>query len=148
MVDFAVLQAASKYLKQFRKNFSLTASRLVLPMATKKSQATLVRLLESGLREVGDLDKARFFVIVQNVVASGSPPDRIVASVMVRFLPGGAPYCCGEPSCYSRVFRSDGMAELGDFLRRKMNLRQTVAVELKVRSEYYDGISFSAHRGG
>lgn len=120
----------------------------ISPMATKQSQATLIRLLESGLREVGDLDKGRFFIIVQNVVASGSPPDSLVASVSVRFLPGGAPYCCGEPSCYSRVFRDDGIADLGDFMRRKMNLRQTVSVELKVHAEYYDGISFSAHRGG
>ena len=114
-------------------------------MATKHSQAELIRLLESGIREVGDLDTRRFFIIVSNVVASGSPPHSLVASVLIRFLPDGAPYCCGEPGCYSRVFRDDGLADLGDFLRRKMNLTQSVSVELKVRTEYYDGISFSAH---
>ena len=137
-----------------RYSFSFTNSRVnvlelslmfsTFQMATKQSQAELVRLLESGIREVGGLDRRRFFIIVHNVIATGSPPERLVASVLVRFLPDGAPYCCGEPSCYSRAFRDDGIAELGDFLQRKMNLRQTVSVELKVRTEYYDGISFSA----
>ena len=113
-------------------------------MPSKQSQAELIRLLESGIREVGDLDKRRFFIIVSNVIASGSPPERIVASVLVRFLPDGAPYCCGEPGCYSQVFRDSGMATLGELLQRKMNLRQPVSVELKVRPEYHDGISFSA----
>ena len=112
-------------------------------MNTKQSQAELTRLLDSGIRDVGDLSKDRFFILVQNVIASGSPPDQIRASVSVRFLPAGAPYCCGEPSCYSGVFRAGGAEELGDYIRRKMNLRHTVSVELDVRAEYYDGIVFS-----
>ena len=73
---------------------------------------------------------------------SGSPPAKLIASVLVRFLPAGEPYCCGEPSCYSTAFRKEGITELGDYMRRQMNLRQTVTVELNVNSEYYDGIVF------
>ncbi len=128
--------------------FATANSATRFSMTNKHSQAALIRLLESGIREVGDLDKDRFFIIVQNVVASGSPPDKIIASVSVRFLPGGAPYCCGEPGCYSRVFRDDGLEELGDFVRREMNLKQTVSVELNVYTKYYNGIRFSAHHDG
>ena len=114
-------------------------------MATKQSQAALIRLLEAGFRDVGNLDSKRFFLIVRNVAAAGSPPHTLRATVLVRFLPGGAPYCCGEPACYSRVFREDGIEELGDYVRRKMNLKQTVNVELKVCTEHYDGIAFTSH---
>jgi len=117
-------------------------------MATKQSKAELTRLLEAGIREVGDLDPRRFFIIVRNVVATGSPPSSLRASVLLRFLPGGEPYCCGEPGCYSTVFRVDGATDLGEHMRRKMNLRQTVSVDLHVEPEYYDNISFSSHRGG
>lgn len=113
-------------------------------MPSKQSQAELIRLLESGIREVGDLDSQQFFIIVSNVLVTGAPPENISASVSVRFLPDGAPYCCGEPGCYSRVFRENGLAELGDFMRRKMNLRQPVSVELNVHPIYFEGITFSA----
>ena len=117
-------------------------------MSTKQSQAELIRLLETGIREVGNLDPSRFFIIVRSVTAAGSPPHSLRASVLLRFLPGGEPYCCGEPGCYSSVFCDDGVDELGEHIRRKMNLRQTVAVDLHVDAEYYDNISFSSHRVG
>ena len=116
------------------------------PMSSKHSQAELTRIIESGIRDVGDLDPRRFFVLVRNVIASGSPPDKLRAAVLVRFLRAGAPYCCGEPVCYSGVFGSDGMVELGDYARRKMNLLQPVEVELNTSVEYYEGIVFTAHR--
>ena len=56
----------------------------------------------------------------------GSPPTHVAASVLVGFLPSGAPFCCGEPGCYSHVFCESGAEDLGDYLRRKMNLRHTV----------------------
>ena len=116
-------------------------------MPTKHSRAELIRLVESGIREVGNLSTDRFYVIVRNVTVSGSPISSVVASVLVRFLPAGAPFCCGEPACYSNVFRDDGMAELGDYLRRQMNLRQSVSVEIKLDVEYYEGIKFTALDG-
>lgn len=115
-------------------------------MATKQSQAAMIRLLESAIREVGDLDTNRFFLIVRSVVATGSPPHKLSAKVLLRFLPGGEPYCCGEPGCFSNVFRDDGLDELSEFIRRKMNLQHSVFVELQVSAEYYDGISFTSHR--
>ncbi len=116
-------------------------------MATKQSHAELTRLLEAGIREVGDLEPNRFFIIVRNVVSTGAPPSLLRASVLLRFLPGGEPFCCGEPMCHSSVFRDDGIDELGDYMRRKMNLRQAVSVELHVDAAYDDSISFSSHRG-
>lgn len=117
-------------------------------LPTKQSHGALVRLLESGIREIGDLRSDRFFIIVRVVVVSGSPPTKLLASVLVRFLPAGAPFCCGEPSCYSAVFRDDGAKELGDYMRRKMNLQHTVSVALNVAAEDYDDISFSALGSG
>ena len=116
-------------------------------MATKQSQAELIRLLETGIREVGDLEPNRFFIMVRNVVATGSPPSLLRASVLLRFLPGGEPYCCSEPGCYSSVFRDTGIDELGDYMRRKMSLHHAVSVDLHLDVEYYDDISFSSHRG-
>jgi hypothetical protein len=116
-------------------------------MTTKRSKAALIRLVENGIRDVGDIPSDKFYVLVRDVDTTGSPPTRVVASVMVRFLPSGAPYCCGEPGCYSRVFREDGAEELGDFLRRKMNLRHMVTVELNVSVEYFDGIEFASLHG-
>ena len=112
-------------------------------MPSKHSKSELIRLIESGIREVGDLDSNRFYIIARDVVVSGSPPTSVQASVLVRFLPDGAPFCCGEPSCYSRVFRDAGMIELGDFLRRKMNLRHEISVELGVSVEYFEDIVFT-----
>ena len=114
-------------------------------MSNKKSKAELIRLLESGIREVGNVDARRFYVLVKDVITTGSPPERMEVYVVLRFLPGGAPYCCGEPLCYSRVFSEDGMEELGDWLARQMGLKQEIAVELKVGAEYYPDIEFKAH---
>lgn len=115
-------------------------------MKTKQSRAALIRLLETAIRDVGDIDSQKLYVLVRDVEASGSPPTRIVASLLVRFVPSGAPFCCGEPACYLRVFREDGAEELGDYVRRKMNLRHQVTVELEVSVEYFDGIEFAAHQ--
>jgi len=117
-------------------------------MMTKQSKAALIQLLENGIRDVGDICSDRFYIIVRDVVVSGAPPKALVASVFVRFLPSGAPFCCGEPSCYSRVFRDDGADELGEYVRRKMDLRQTVTVQLDVSVEYFEGIEFTAIQGG
>ena len=110
-------------------------------MSTKQSQAELIRLLESGIREVGNLDPTRFFIIVRHVEVSGKPPNKLIGWVLVRFLPTGAPWCCGEPLCYSRVFGDSG--ELADHIGRKMNLDQEMSVELKIATEYYEGIRFT-----
>ena len=114
-------------------------------MNRKHSQAALIRMLESGIREIGDLDSKRFYIVVRDVKATGSPITKLQAFVVVRFLPAGGPFCCGEPSCYSKAFRDSGSEELGDFVRRKMSLQHEVSVELKVIVEFYDGIQFSQH---
>lgn len=111
-------------------------------MATKQSRAALIRLVETGLRDVGSISSDKFFVLVRDINVSGSPPSHIVAAVLVRFLPAGAPFCCGEPGCYSRVFIET--EELGDYLRRRMNFRHSVRIELNCTVEYFDGIEFTA----
>jgi len=116
-------------------------------MATKQSKAALIRLVENAIRDVGDLPRNKFYVLVRDLDVSGSPPTHVVASVLVRFLPSGAPFCCGEPGCYSPVFCESGAEELGDYLRRKMNLRHTVTVALRSDVEYFDGIEFTAFQG-
>ena len=116
-------------------------------MATKQSKAALIRLVENGIRDVGDIPRDKFYVLVRDIDVSGSPLTHVVASVLVRFLPSGEPFCCGESGCYSRVFCNSGAEELGDYLRRKMNLRHTVTVELRCAVEYVDGIEFTAFQG-
>jgi len=113
-------------------------------MATKQSRAALIRLVENAIFDVGEIPRHRFYVLVRNVRVSGSPPNHMAASVLVRFLPSGAPFCCGEPGCYSRVFREDCAEEMGDYLRRKMNLRHAVTAELEYTVEYFEGIEFTA----
>ena len=116
-------------------------------MATKQSKAALIRLVENGIRDVGNIASNKFYVLVRDINVSGSPPNHIVASVLVRFLPSGAPFCCGEPGCYSRVFCASGAEELGEYLRRKMNLRHMVTVKLQCTAEYFDGIEFTELHG-
>jgi len=86
-------------------------------------------------------------VLVRDIDVTGSPPNHIVASVLVRFLPSGTPFCCAEPVCYSRIFCDSGAEELGDYLRRKMNLRRTITVELRCAVEYFHDIEFTALQG-
>ena len=113
-------------------------------MATKQSKAATIRLLEQAIRDVGDLSHKRFYVLVRDIVVSGSPPTHIVASVLVRFLPDGAPFCCGELGCYSQMLGDSGSDELDDYIRRKMNLRLQVNVTLECEVEYFEGIEFTA----
>lgn len=113
-------------------------------MATKHSKAVLVRLIEDAIRDVGDVSRKKVYVLVREIEVSGSPPIHIIASVLIRFLPTGAPFCCGEPGCYSRVFCDSCSEELGDYVRRRMNLRHTVRVTLHFDVEYFDGIEFTA----
>ena len=116
-------------------------------MATKQSKAALIRLVENAIRQVGDIPRDRFYLLVRDIKTTGSPPTHITASVLLRFLPSGAPFCCGEPDCYSRVFCESGAEELGEYIRRRMNPRHTVNVVLQCDAEYYDGIEFTAFQG-
>ena len=117
-------------------------------MQSRKSRAELIRLLELAIREVGNLDSTRFYVVVRDVEVVGSPPERLVAWAMVRFLPAGAPFCCGEPACYSRAFREEGRVELGEFVARRMNIEHEIDVELKTAAEYFPDIEFEMHKDG
>ena len=113
-------------------------------MSTKQSKAALIRLIETGIRDVGDIPEDRLYVLVSDIDVSGSPPKEITAYVSVRFLPSGEPFCCGQPGCCSEVLRDSRSQELEEYLRRKMNLRHTVNVKLRCTVEYYDGIQFTA----
>ncbi len=104
----------------------------------------MIRLVETGIREVGNIPSNELYVLVRDIGVRGSPPREIVASVLVWFLPAGEPFCCGEPGCYSRVFSGTGAQELGDYLQRKMNLRHTVNVRLQCSVEYLGVIEFTA----
>lgn len=112
----------------------------------KRSKAELIRLLELAIRDVGDLDSNRFYLLVRDVVATGSPPQKIVAYAMLRFLPGGQPFCCGEPACYSRAFREEGLEDLAEFVARQMNIEDEIEVELKTAVEYFPDIEFANHK--
>lgn len=46
------------------------------------------------------------------------------------------------------MFGDAGIDDLGEYIGRKMNLQHSVAVELQVATEYYNGISFSSVPGG
>jgi hypothetical protein len=113
-------------------------------MKSKQSKAALIRLVESGIQDVGNIPSDKLYVLVRDIDVSASPPTDITAFVSIRFLPTGAPFCCGEPFCYSPVFSENGAEELDDYLRRKMNLQHAVHVKLKCEVEYFDGIEFTA----
>ena len=109
---------------------------------SKHSQSSLVRLLENAIRDVGDIDSKKLYVLVRHVETKGSPPESLDVDVLVRFLAAGSPFCCGEPLCHSRAFGSAGGVEMGEYVARKMNLDQEVSVRLKVDVEYSDGVKF------
>ena len=113
-------------------------------MRNKQSTAALARLLECAIESVGDIPRDRLYVSVREVEACGRPLHLVTASVLVRFLPMGAPFCCGEPVCYSRIFSEETWDELGDQIRREMGLRQRVNVRLDIAVEYFEGIEFTA----
>jgi len=113
-------------------------------MPTKHSKAELIRLLEAGIREEGNLDPAHFFVLVRDVIASGSPPEKIIGYVVLRFLPAGSPFCCGEPLCHLNLLGSEGQGRLGEWLQREMGITQCIDVELKIKPEYGSGVEFKS----
>jgi hypothetical protein len=114
-------------------------------MTTKRGEAALVRMIEEGVAELGQLPTQRFSFLVTSAEAVGSPPRLVRASATLFFLKSGGPFCCGEPGCYSELFIRPGEV-LGDYLRTRMSLRQSVGVELKVTTVYDKGIVFAAIR--
>ena len=105
----------------------------------------MIRLVEEAIRNVGEIPRDRLYVLVRDVQITGSPPRQIAAAVVVRFLPAGAPFCCGEPLCYSSAFTEQGHEEIGEYLRRKMGLRHALVFKCDTTVEYYDGIEFTAY---
>ncbi len=115
-------------------------------MATKHSKAEIIRLVESAIDDVGGTPKLN--IMVRDVLVSGSPPERITAFVIVRFLESAGPFCCGEPGCYSKAFSSSGEIEMVEFLQRKMNLRHDISLTLKTEVDYAPGVKFTQHGNG
>jgi len=97
-------------------------------MTSKRSKAEIIRLVEAAIEDVGGTPKLN--VMVRDVKVSGSPPEKIIAKVIVRFLKDAGPYCCGEPTCYSNAFTTNGEIEIGDFLRSNFKPKSTMRQEL------------------
>jgi hypothetical protein len=110
-------------------------------MRSKKSKAELIRLVEAGIEEVGGTEKLS--LLVRDLIVKGSPPDKFTIFLTVRFLSGAAPFCCGEPACYSKLFSTKGEQQLAEYLRREMNLDQDISLDIKSDVQYFDGIEFT-----
>jgi hypothetical protein len=118
-------------------------------MNSKQTEAALVRLVEEGFAQVGQLPPHRFSLLVSGIEATGVPPTHLKVFATLFFLKGGEPFCCGVPGCYSTMFwASDD--RLGEFLRSPLHLQHEVTVEIQTSTVYYEGLRFTAfgNRGG
>ena len=113
-------------------------------MAAANSRSKYTRVVEEAIRDTANLPPGKFYVLVRGVRAVGSPPSHLAADVLIRFLPDGAPFCCGEPGCYSRVFQEGGTEELAESVRRRLKLRQPLTIRLNCDVQYFEGIEFTA----
>jgi hypothetical protein len=114
----------------------------------KLTREQLKELVEQGFHAVQDVSAERFEIRVTELEVTGSAasPEKIIASVCVRFLPNQQPYCCGEPSCHLQIFSSKGELKLGEFIQEKLGLNQEVEFRLKETAEYDKGVIFEKLR--
>ena len=118
-------------------------------MSSKHSKAELKRLMEKAVVEICGLPRPGLWFCVDEVKATGAPPDHIQAWATLHFSADGSPFCCGEPSCHLGIFPghyvgpfSERNTEVSEHVRRAMHLRQKVSVEFQFAVQYHEGVSF------
>lgn len=118
---------------------------------TKQSQAELHRLVEQAISEICETTSHNLWFCVDEVQAKGKPPHRLNVWATLHFLPGGPPFCCGEPRCHLWLFGVK-LAQVGEHIQRAMGLKQKVTVNFKdqIGVNYHDGVNFQRPecRGG
>lgn len=113
-------------------------------MSAKRSQHELKRLVEEAIAAMCDLPRPGLWLCVDAVEASGQPPERLRVWATLHFLPGGSPFCCGEPGCHLGLW-GGRLVQVADHIRRAMHLRQPLKVELsgQVRVNYHAAVKFN-----
>lgn len=114
-------------------------------MPNKRSRAELKRLVANAFGRVCGLPRTGFWLNIDEMEFAGRPPSLIRVWATLHFLTDGSPYCCGEPTCHLGI-SDNRLAEIGDEIRRSMNLTQAVNVELAALvPKYAEGVAF--HHG-
>jgi len=110
---------------------------------SKRSGYELKRLIEDAVRTECGLDDSRLQFIVDEVEASGRPPDRLRVWATLHFLPAGSPFCCGEPGCHLGL-SGERLEEVADHIRRAMGIEQTIVIDFgkRIAVRYHDGVEF------
>jgi hypothetical protein len=101
------------------------------------------RLVEAAVAEVCQLPRPGLWFCVDDLEASGNPPERVKVWATLHFLPDGSPFCCGEPGCHLGI-RGERLSGIGDHVRRAMGLRQVATVDFgdRVAANYHAGVEF------
>ena len=113
----------------------------------KRSIGELKRLVGLAVGRVCGLPRAGLILNIDQVESTGRPPAKIRVWATLHFTKVGSPFCCGEPGCHIPL-GEDGLTEIGEDVRRSMNLRHPVTVEfVSVGVQYHDGVEFHYGEG-
>ena len=116
---------------------------------TKRSRHELKRLVENAVADECRLLERGLWFCVDEVEASGWPPERIKVWATLHFLAAGSPFCCGEPSCQLGTFLDERMQRISAHVRRAMGLEQQLTVDLgdRIGVNRHEGVVFGTPGG-
>src|SRR6185312_14705208 len=101
------------------------------------------RLVESAVADTCRLPRLGLWFCVDEVEAGGRPPHHLRVWATLHFLSAGSPFCCGEAGCHLGLCDEDLAQEVGEHIRRAMNLRQMVMVEFRrIAVNHHPGVDF------
>lgn len=117
-------------------------------MTDKYSMGKLKRLIESAVADVCGLPRLGLWFCVDEVEASGHPPEALKVWATLHFLPAGSPFCCGEPGCHLGL-NGAAAEEVSEQVRRGLRLEQGLTLDFtnRIGVNYHSGVTFHYGQG-
>lgn len=107
---------------------------------------SLCRLIEEGIVAEFGIPKPGLWLGVDRARSFGRVPHRIEFVATAHFTLRLIPLCCGELDCHLNYWHKPSWGRLGEFVRRRLRLRQEIEVEMvDYVCIYHRGVTF--HRG-
>jgi hypothetical protein len=111
-------------------------------MTPKRSKHELKRIVEDAVSMVCGLPQPGLSFVVDEVEACGRPPRLLRVWYTLHFCEQGSPFCCDGAFCHLSL-SGLRLVEIGNCIRRSMNLRQQVEVTFVGRSvNVHAGVTF------
>lgn len=107
----------------------------------KRSRHEFKRLVENAVNDVCRLPRPGLFFCVSEFFTKGFPIEEIHVLAALHFTSEGSPFCCGEPLCFLSCGDS-WLEDIGNHVRRAMNLQHSLTVELEIKPIYHGDVEF------